>query len=81
MEIDLSEVRWRKPKRSNADGNCFEAGLVHVPAGAGLHKHGHLIVIRDSKDPDGPKLYFDKAEFAALVLSMQDGEYADLIAV
>ena len=79
MEVDLSRVRWRKPEPSNNDGNCFEAGMVHVPPEADLHKHGKLIVIRDSKDPDGPKIYLDQPEFSALVAGMKAGNYDDMI--
>jgi len=35
-------------------------------------------VIRDSKNPDGPKLYFTPAEWEAFRLGVIDGEFDDL---
>ncbi|MCR3741384.1 protein of unknown function (DUF397) [Actinomadura glauciflava] len=44
--MDLSSVTWRKASRSsNNGGNCVELARV-----------GDTVAIRDSKDPDGPKL-------------------------
>ncbi|MGW2307019.1 DUF397 domain-containing protein [Actinomadura luteofluorescens] len=44
--MDLSTVVWRKASRSsNNGGDCVELGRV-----------GDTVAIRDSKDPDGPKL-------------------------
>ncbi|GAA4229875.1 hypothetical protein GCM10022254_23320 [Actinomadura meridiana] len=33
------------------------------------------IAVRDSKDPDGPKLAFERAAFADLVTGIQTGRY------
>ncbi|GAA2303893.1 hypothetical protein GCM10010402_73770 [Actinomadura luteofluorescens] len=42
----MSSVTWRKASRSsNNGGNCVELARV-----------GDTVAIRDSKDPDGPKL-------------------------
>ncbi|MGI5207189.1 DUF397 domain-containing protein [Spirillospora sp. CA-108201] len=44
--MDLSSVVWRKASRSsNNGGNCVELARV-----------GDAVAVRDSKDPDGPKL-------------------------
>lgn len=44
---------WRKASRSKEDGsNCIE--LAGVPG---------VVAIRDSKDPDGPKLIIDHSDF------------------
>jgi len=32
-------------------------------------------VMRNSGDPDGPKLYFTEAEWDAFVLGVKDGEF------
>jgi hypothetical protein len=34
--------------------------------------------MRDSKNPDGPKLYFTPAEWEAFRLGVLDGEFDDL---
>lgn len=52
---DLSAAQWRKASQSGHEGgNCVEvAGLARV------------IAVRDSKDPDGPKLNFGDAAWRA----------------
>ncbi|MEU8269669.1 DUF397 domain-containing protein [Sphaerisporangium sp. NPDC049002] len=46
----------------------------------GAHKAGHdkLYVLCDSRDPDGPKLYFTPAEWEAFRLGVLDGEFDGL---
>ena len=36
---------------------------------------GKLYVMRNSGDPDGPRLYFTEAEWDAFVLGVKDGEF------
>ncbi|TYK49379.1 DUF397 domain-containing protein [Actinomadura decatromicini] len=44
--MDLSTAAWRKSSRSsNNGGNCVEVARL-----------GDTVAIRDSKDPEGPKL-------------------------
>ncbi|NKZ09021.1 DUF397 domain-containing protein [Actinomadura latina] len=44
--MDLSTAKWRKASRSsNNGGNCVE-----------LARLADTVAIRDSKDPEGPKL-------------------------
>ncbi|MGH3193142.1 MAG: DUF397 domain-containing protein [Streptosporangiaceae bacterium] len=45
-EIDLSRAEWHKSSHSSQSGNCVEVAR-NLPA---------LVVVRDSKDPDGVKL-------------------------
>lgn len=51
--MDLSKAVWRKASRSHDDGDqCIEvASAIEV------------IAIRDSKDPNGPKLLVSRGEF------------------
>ncbi|MDL4775301.1 MULTISPECIES: DUF397 domain-containing protein [Thermomonosporaceae] len=55
--MDLSDATWRKASRSGENGgNCVElAGLSGV------------VAVRDSKDPDGPKLLVTRAALRAAV--------------
>ncbi|MFD1542627.1 DUF397 domain-containing protein [Nonomuraea guangzhouensis] len=50
VDVDLSQVEWCKSTFSNNGGACAEFGKIFVPEEAGLHKHGDLVVVRDSKD-------------------------------
>lgn len=51
--MDLSRVVWRKASRSKEDGsNCIE-----------LAKVSGIVAVRDSQDPNGPKLIFGHSEF------------------
>ncbi|MBO2456165.1 DUF397 domain-containing protein [Actinomadura violacea] len=55
--MDLTSVLWRKSSMStNNGGACVELASV-----------SRSVAIRDSKDPDGPKLVFDRHDFAAFL--------------
>ena len=85
-------TKWRKSSFSNGTGgNCVEvalwteSGSSKSPEGCdeaeyAAHKAGMgpLIALRDSKDPDGPKLYFTRSEFAAFRRGLVAGEFDDL---
>jgi Domain of unknown function (DUF397) len=48
IDLDLSRAEWRKSTYSNNGGNCVEVARDLPDA----------VAVRDSKDPDGPKLAF-----------------------
>ncbi len=57
-------VTWTTSSFSNgAGGMCVEAGAFDGG-----------VVVRDSKNPDGPVLSFSRAEWAAFVDGVEDGE-------
>ncbi|MEO5876785.1 MAG: DUF397 domain-containing protein [Streptosporangiaceae bacterium] len=58
---DLSSASWRKSMNSDSEGeNCVEvAGLPDV------------IAVRDSKNPDGPKLAFGRTAFGAFACGLR----------
>lgn len=63
--LNLSNAQWRKSTRSGAYGdNCVEVAFV-----------GESIAMRDSKDPQGPVLVFNKGEWDAFVGGARDGEF------
>jgi uncharacterized protein DUF397 len=60
---------WRKATRSSTGGgNCVEVAKV-------LHDDGTFFLMRDSKDPSGPVLTFDPAEWHAFTDGVQDDEF------
>jgi Domain of unknown function (DUF397) len=67
---EVTNVTWRKSRRSNPSGNCVE--LATLPDGQG-------IAMRNSRDPHGPALLFTPAEIAAFLLGAQDGDFDDLL--
>ncbi|GAA0563393.1 DUF397 domain-containing protein [Actinomadura livida] len=59
--MDLSRAAWRKSSRSSGNGGaCVE--VADLASGIGL---------RDSKNPDGPKLVVSRDAFAALVANLK----------
>jgi len=55
---------WIKSSRSGGGGDCVE--VREVDSGIG---------VRDSKNPNGPQLSFTRAEWAAFVAGVRDGEF------
>ena len=63
--MDLGHLTWRKSSYTSANGgNCVE--VAQFPDAA--------IGVRDSKDPDGPKLLFSSGEWRAFITGIKAGE-------
>ncbi|WP_369390110.1 DUF397 domain-containing protein [Streptomyces sp. CG1] len=60
-EYDLSTAAWRKSHYSTAGDDCLEVADAH-PA---------LVPVRDSKNPEGPKLFFSPVTWAAFTASLK----------
>ncbi|URM97398.1 DUF397 domain-containing protein [Actinomadura madurae] len=57
LHDDLSRARWRKASRSSASGSdCVELASARG-----------VIAIRDSKNPEGPKLLLDHHAWRELI--------------
>jgi len=64
--MDLSHVTWRKASYSGSNGGgCVE--VARIPA--------VVVAVRDSKDPDGPKLAFSPAGWQAFIRRVQAGGF------
>jgi Domain of unknown function (DUF397) len=64
--MGIGHVTWQKSSYSGASGgNCVE--VAQLPASA--------IAVRDSKDPDGPRLVLTPDEWRAFVAGVKSGEF------
>ncbi|HEX9999715.1 MAG TPA: DUF397 domain-containing protein [Actinoplanes sp.] len=59
------DLAWRTSSKS-ASGNCVE-----VAAQAGQ------VYVRDSKDPDGPMLAFDREAWRAFIAFVREADFGD----
>jgi hypothetical protein len=61
-------TQWRKSTASNPSGNCVE--VAALPGGA--------VAVRNSRYPAGPALVYTRAEIAAFLAGVKNGEFDDL---
>lgn len=66
--MDSSRVRWRKASYSGANGGtCVEVAPMRA-----------AVAVRDSKNPDGPRLAFTSAEWKAFTRRIKAGRFDGL---
>jgi hypothetical protein len=65
---DLSRAVWRKSAKSSVNGGCVEV--------ADLGEAG--VALRDSKNPDGPVLFFTQHEWDCFLDGAEKGEFRQL---
>jgi hypothetical protein len=64
--LDLSCAQWSKSSRSSGTGQCVEVAR-NLPG---------IVAIRDSKNPDGPKLIFSPADWRTFVSGMKGQDFS-----
>ena len=78
--MDSSGSVWRESGHETGETESVEVTITDDAAAASKHKAdaGRLILMRDSKNPDGPVLAFTEAEWRAFIAGVKDGEFDDL---
>lgn len=64
--MDLTKAQWRKSSHSNGNGGACVEVAQNLPG---------AVAVRDSKDPDGPKLAFAPGEWAAFTAGVKAGQF------
>jgi hypothetical protein len=70
-EPELSRAQWRTSSYTNAQSTCVEVAAVIRP-GPGVE---HIVAVRDSKDPHGPKLIVTSAQWRAFTAAVRAGAF------
>ncbi|RDI50138.1 DUF397 domain-containing protein [Nocardia mexicana] len=65
MNVDLSGAQWFKSTRSASGKDCVEVA----------HLDGGMVGVRDSKNPTGPALVYDAAEWDAFTRGLANGQF------
>ncbi len=78
--MDNSSTAWRESRQSTGGTESVEVTITDDAAAVSEHKAdaGRLILMRDSKNPEGPALAFTEAEWRAFIAGVKDGEFDDL---
>ncbi|WP_248966052.1 DUF397 domain-containing protein [Sphaerisporangium perillae] len=82
--MDLDDVKWQKSSYTgNNGGNCVEVAHWRNSSYSGnnggdcveVAQSPRLIAVRDSKNPDGPKLFFSPGEWDAFLGGVKANEF------
>jgi Domain of unknown function (DUF397) len=66
MGVNIEHADWRKSSHSGDNGGACVEVARNLPG---------AVAVRDSKDPEGPKLVFTPDEWRAFAAGVRDGEF------
>jgi hypothetical protein len=69
MEIDQGKARWIKASASNGATACVETTSIRADE----------VLVRNSRDREGPILSFTKAEWVAFIAGAKAGEFDAIV--
>ncbi|WP_440065510.1 DUF397 domain-containing protein [Streptosporangium sp. OZ121] len=69
---------WRKNSLSGNGSNCVEVALADTSQAEPGPDADLLVLVRDSKDPEGPMLAFASAEWDAFLDRIKSDGFGDL---
>lgn len=61
----IEPYEWKKSSRSGSTGNCVEVAR-NIPG---------IVAVRDSKDPEGPKLVFGPGAWNEFAAAVRNGRF------
>lgn len=64
-KIDLVNARWIKSSFSSGGDNCVEIAFIDS-----------FVAVRDSKNPDGPGLLFQRDVYGGFLSGVTGGQFA-----
>jgi hypothetical protein len=64
--LDIRRAEWSKSSYSSANGQCIQVAR-NLPG---------VVAVRDSKNPDGPKLIFSPADWQTFVSGVKGGDFS-----
>jgi hypothetical protein len=64
--MDLNGAEWRKASYSTGNGGACVEVARNLP---------RVVAVRDSKDPDGPRLAFAPGEWRAFTARLKAGQF------
>jgi len=62
----LEGANWRKSSYSGGNGGACVEVASNLP---------DVVAVRDSKDPDGPRLLFDRDDWSGFIAGVQGGQF------
>jgi Domain of unknown function (DUF397) len=63
-DSERANIVWRKSVASGGNGDCVEVAFT-----------AEAVLVRNSKDPSGPRLSFSYSEWTAFMTGAQRGEF------